>query len=408
MTWVSLPKYSEGYSTGVKDFVRNGFANFAVGNELRCPCKDCTNRFWYSRENVYDHLVCKGPSPSLANWIYEVSTPKFRKDNNDQMDCDTGLGLGNDFDEMIRNEGSVKNGINNDAKGFYKLVEEGKQPLYPGSKNTHLGFIVKLYLLKCTHGFNESAFSGITELIKEAFPDVNLPPSFSAAKNMIRDLGLDYQKIHACRNDCMLYWAENVNKNECKICGVSRWKDIENPNTASVSNDFEQKKSKVPAKVLRYFPLKPRLQCLFMCKEYSKLMTWHAARRTKDGKLRHPADAQGWKSMDAKHPTFAAETRNVRLGLAADGVSPYRSMNISHSTWPVLLVNYNLPPWLIMKPENLILSSIIPGPMYPGNDIDVYMQPLIAELKELWSVGIETYDSLLTKHSCYVRVSYGP
>jgi len=28
-----------------------------------------------------------------------------------------------------------------------------------------------------------------------------------------------------------------------------------------------------------------------------------------------------------------------------------------------------------------------------GNDIDVYMQPLIAELKELWEKGVETYDA---------------
>jgi len=29
----------------------------------------------------------------------------------------------------------------------------------------------------------------------------------------------------------------------------------------------------------------------------------------------------------------------------------------------------------------------------PGNDINVYMQRLIAELKELWEKGVETYDA---------------
>ncbi|WMV24475.1 hypothetical protein MTR67_017860 [Solanum verrucosum] len=33
------------------------------------------------------------------------------------------------------------------------------------------------------------------------------------------------------------------------------------------------------------------------------------------------------------------------------------------------------------------------GPSSPRNDIDVYLQPLIAELKELWEPGIETYDA---------------
>lgn len=97
--------------------------------------------------------------------------------------------------------------------------------------------------------------------------------------------------------------------------------------------------------------------------------------------------------MDTNYPDFSSEIRNVSLGVAADGFNPYRSMNLSHSTWPIVLVNYNLPPWLCMKQENLILSTLISGPDSPKNSIDVFMQPLIAELKELWEVGVETYDS---------------
>uniref|UniRef100_A0A0V0GST5 Putative ovule protein n=1 Tax=Solanum chacoense TaxID=4108 RepID=A0A0V0GST5_SOLCH len=29
----------------------------------------------------------------------------------------------------------------------------------------------------------------------------------------------------------------------------------------------------------------------------------------------------------------------------------------------------------------------------PGNDIDVYLQPLIQELSELWYDGVQTFDS---------------
>ena len=39
-----------------------------------------------------------------------------------------------------------------------------------------------------------------------------------------------------------------------------------------------------------------------------------------------------------------------------------------------------------------MLSLLIDGPNSPGMDIDVYLQPLIEELKELWEVGVETYD----------------
>ena len=38
------------------------------------------------------------------------------------------------------------------------------------------------------------------------------------------------------------------------------------------------------------------------------------------------------------------------------------------------------------------MPLLIPGPHAPGNDIDIYLQPLIEELKEMWEIGVETYD----------------
>jgi len=36
---------------------------------------------------------------------------------------------------------------------------------------------------------------------------------------------------------------------------------------------------------------------------------------------------------------------------------------------------------------------IILGKRAPRNDIDVYLQPLIEELKELWNTSVKTFDS---------------
>jgi hypothetical protein len=67
-------------------------------------------------------------------------------------------------------------------------------------------------------------------------------------------------------------------------------------------------------------------------------------------------------------------------------------MSTSHSTWPVILVLYNLPPWMCMKQLYFILSMIIPGPNSPEMNIDVYLQPLISKLQELWNAGVRTFD----------------
>ena len=46
-----------------------------------------------------------------------------------------------------------------------------------------------------------------------------------------------------------------------------------------------------------------------------------------------------------------------------------------------------------MKPEYFMMSLLIPGPKSPGNDIDVYLRPLVDELNELWTDGVQTYDA---------------
>ena len=122
-------------------------------------------------------------------------------------------------------------------------------------------------------------------------------------------------------------------------------------------------------------------------------MKWHVNGRTDDGVMRHLADLDAWKMFDSAHLQFSSKPYNVRLGLATDGFNPFGMLSTTHSTWPVMLVPYNLPPWLCMKRSSLILSLVIPSPKLPGIAIDVYLQALVEELRELWDVGVEAYDA---------------
>jgi len=52
--------------------------------------------------------------------------------------------------------------------------------------------------------------------------DNKLPKSHYEAKKILFPMGMEYQKIHACRNDCMLYRNEFAEMRNCLTCGVSR------------------------------------------------------------------------------------------------------------------------------------------------------------------------------------------
>ncbi|BBH09180.1 hypothetical protein Prudu_021604 [Prunus dulcis] len=123
---------------------------------------------------------------------------------------------------------------------------------------------------------------------------------------------------------------------------------------------------------------------------YCTDMRWHKEKRVDDDVMRHPADGEAWKEFDRTFPEFAADPRNVRLGLATDGFNPYGVLNQHHSTWPIFVFPYNLPPWKCMKKEYMMMTVLITED--PGRSIDVYLRPLVDELKDLWTNGVRTYD----------------
>jgi len=68
-------------------------------------------------------------------------------------------------------------------------------------------------------------------------------------------------------------------------------------------------------------------------------------------------------------------------------------MSSTHSTGQVMLTIYNLPPWLCMKRKLLMMSLLISGPRQSKNDIDVYLTPIIEDLKIMWEEGVEVFDA---------------
>nr|GEX63667.1 hypothetical protein [Tanacetum cinerariifolium] len=100
-----------------------------------------------------------------------------------------------------------------------------------------------------------------------------------------------------------------------------------------------------------------------MLPDDAKLLRWHFDERKKDGKLRHVADSPQWRKINNKHDEFGGEIRNIRFGLSSNGINPFGNMSSKHS------------------------------PKRPGNDIDVYLDPLIDDLKTLWNKGVKVYDA---------------
>ncbi|KAL6211291.1 hypothetical protein ACLB2K_016518 [Fragaria x ananassa] len=160
-----------------------------------------------------------------------------------------------------------------DVQKFNKLLDDANTDLFQGARVKKLELLVRLYKIKCSHSNSDTSFEETLDLLRDTFP-----------------IRKDHEKDQVCEH-----------------CGTSRWTKNEN------GNEVDGKPK--AAKTLRYFPLAPRLQRLYMSRHTAYDMSWHSKLQTKDKILRHPANSLAWAQLDEKFPNFGNECHNVRLEL---------------------------------------------------------------------------------------------
>lgn len=190
---------------------------------LKCPCKKCYNRFWHEPNLVWAHLLYEGMDPRYEDqvWVFHgehLPDPDFMEDVEEQQLCEPTVEIHNILYDVFESDSSA-NDHHVDTKGqttnvraeyaekFYNLLNDANTHLYPGStKMKKLEFLVKLYQAKCLSGSTDKGMDIMLKLVKSILPNgETLSDNFYDVKQLIKDLGLTYQKIDACPNDCMLY-----------------------------------------------------------------------------------------------------------------------------------------------------------------------------------------------------------
>jgi hypothetical protein len=243
------------------------------------------------------------------------------------------------------------------VEGLSYLEQEATTPIYTGSSKSRLHFIIWAMALQVKHNMTNVAmddlFRSMADNVAPQGEHIvnNMPRSRYEARKVLSTCGLDYITIDCCPCDGTIYYGEKASLLSCPFCNESRYRD-------------DMKKVDVPRKKFHYFPLVPRLLALFRSPTFAKLMQWYALHRSEDGTLKVPADGRAFKHAEQlfkDHVGQSYDCRNVFMGLAMDGINPRGINSTGHSTWPILLVLYNLPPWMSTKAAHILLSIIIPG-----------------------------------------------
>ena len=270
-----------------------------IQKKIICPCSKCRNLIHQPSREVVSHLVCFGIDPTYDVWIFHGEARPLENEGDEvtntyRMYLDTQI-----CNDEVEDHSNVRHEVH--GVEIKEMIENSEIPLYPGcASHTKLSATILLYKHKARNGVSDTAFTELLKLLKDMLPMENtLPDSTYATKKLLKSFGLGYRQIHACVNDCCLFRKELAHSDICPKCGNSRWKK-------NKTNE-DGKQTKVPAKVLRYFPIIPRLKRMFMSAETSEQLRWHNNHKSEDGKLRHPVDSSQWATIDRMYPSFASD-----------------------------------------------------------------------------------------------------
>ncbi|XP_074377228.1 uncharacterized protein LOC141718744 [Apium graveolens] len=399
--WISKERDSLKYDVGVEKFFIYAEENCKNPKKIPCPYCKCVNFKKFPIKVIRGHLYEYGFSLGYIDWIWHRSktgrssvgstVPHHEEKQNadafkSAFEAASEVAAASEAaaagasqatvvcEAAYRNPGGKSGGddYDKDSHDFKRFVADAQQPLFEGSDYTKLD------------------------------SDNALPVNAYEAKKTLSNLGLEYTKFHACPNECVLYRGVNETASECPKCKcpkckLSRWK---------VGKDGRER-YKIPAKVMWYFPIIPRFKWMFKSSSTAELLTWHSNQRIHDGQMCHPADSPSWRNIDYRWPAFGSEPRNLRLALSADGINPHNNgLSNRYSCWPIVLVTYNLPPWLCMKRKFMMLTILVSGPHEPGNNLDVFLQPLVDDLKKFWEEGEPNVYDGLTKTFFTLRATF--
>ncbi|XP_059292009.1 uncharacterized protein LOC132045446 [Lycium ferocissimum] len=192
---------------------------------------------------------------------------------------------------------NLSNLLNEEAMHFYQELEKASRPLWVGSQHSKLYVAVRMINIKLDWTVAEAAMDSMIKLVGELVtPEFDIPKSYYQAKRLVSKLGLSYDIIHCFPNSYMLFYKQDANLNECKLCGHAHYR-------------WTPSGKMVPIKAMHYLPIICRLKRLFASLSSTPHMRWHNENRRTPGVICHPSDEEVWKHFDRTYPDFASEPR---------------------------------------------------------------------------------------------------
>jgi hypothetical protein len=103
-----------------------------------------------------------------------------------------------------------------EVETFFKLLKASEESLHEDTEVTLLAFITRLMVIKSKYFFSNNCYNYLVKLISDILLKPHkVPKDMYQFKKLMSTLGMKYEKIDVCPDNCMLFWKGHANEKKC-------------------------------------------------------------------------------------------------------------------------------------------------------------------------------------------------
>jgi hypothetical protein len=266
--WKKSGAHTTEWMNNTQEFIDRAFSG-PPDEGVKCPCSRCRNTLCQDKRTLTLHFFKFGFMTGYEVWTYHSETIHHRTASMAEEEEDRS---GDDrMDEMLD---AIRLGfeINHEdpstpeVQKFFYMLRASEELLHEHTTVSVLAFMTRIASIKLKFAFSNKCYKGLLSLISDVLPNNHkMSKDMYQSKKLLSTLGMEYEKIDVCKDNCIIFYKEHKDKTKCLKCGKSRFVEVVNENGEKVTMMTAHKQ-------LRCMPLMPQMKRLFISKKTARHM----------------------------------------------------------------------------------------------------------------------------------------
>jgi hypothetical protein len=119
---------------------------------------------------------------------------------------------------------------------FFDMLRASKETLHEHTTVSVLAFITRVTSIKSKFRFSNKCYEELLTLFSDVLPSKHkMPKDMYQSKKLLSALGMEYENIDVCKDNCMIFYKEHKNETKCLKYGQPWFVEVVNEDGEKVT-----------------------------------------------------------------------------------------------------------------------------------------------------------------------------